>query len=48
MKKQPHNWVGLLAVLLGLQVVSAQPLRTVQVRTADGVLEGVVSADGIR
>ena len=45
MKKQPHNWVGLLAVLLGLQVVSAQPLRPVQVRIADGVLEGVVSAD---
>ena len=45
MKKQPHNWVGLLAVLLGWQVVSAQPLRPVQVRIADGVLEGVVSAD---
>ncbi|HEV2437964.1 MAG TPA: carboxylesterase family protein [Verrucomicrobiae bacterium] len=47
MKTQLQNWVVLLAVLLGLQATPAEPLRTVQVRTADGVLEGVVSADGM-
>ncbi|HTQ50435.1 MAG TPA: carboxylesterase family protein [Candidatus Acidoferrales bacterium] len=45
MREQPRNWVVFLAVLLGWQVVSAQPSRPVQVRIADGVLEGVVSAD---
>jgi para-nitrobenzyl esterase len=45
MKSLPQNWVVLLSVLLGWQVVSAQPLRPVQVRITDGVLEGVVSAD---
>jgi len=33
------------ALLLGAGVLSAQELRTVQVRTANGVLEGVVSPD---
>jgi len=47
MKTQPQNWVVLLALLLGLPAAPAQPLRTVQVRTANGVLEGVVSADGL-
>ena len=47
MKTQPQNWAVLLALLLGLQATPAQPLRTVQVRTANGVLEGVISADGI-
>jgi len=45
MKSQPQNWVVLLAVLFGLQAASAPALRHVQVRVADGVLEGVVSAD---
>jgi para-nitrobenzyl esterase len=45
MKSQPQNWVVLLAVLLGWQTATAQALRHVQVRVADGVLEGVVSAD---
>src|SRR6516162_6248253 len=45
MKSQPQNWVVLLAVLFGLQAASAPVLRHVQVRVADGVLEGVVSAD---
>jgi para-nitrobenzyl esterase len=45
MKSPTQNWVVLLAVLLGLQTVSAKPSRHVQVRVADGVLEGVVSAD---
>ena len=41
----PLNLVIVLALLLGLQAASAEPLRTVQVRLAGGVLEGVVSAD---
>jgi len=45
MEIHPLNWVIVLAVLLGLQAAPAQTLRTVQVRTANGVLEGVVSAD---
>src|SRR5208282_6472849 len=36
---------GLFLLLLGMQAVQAQPLRTVQVSTANGVLEGMVSAD---
>lgn len=47
MKTQPQNWVALLALLLGLPAAPAQPLRTVQVHTANGVIEGVVSADGM-
>jgi len=47
MKMQPQNWTVLLALLLGLQATPAQPLRTVEVRTANGVLEGVISADGM-
>jgi para-nitrobenzyl esterase len=43
-----HRQMGamLFALLLGLQAVPAQSLRTVQVSTANGVLEGVVSPDG--
>jgi para-nitrobenzyl esterase len=40
------KWAALLALLLGTQTGQAQPLRTVQVRTVNGVLEGVVSPDG--
>jgi para-nitrobenzyl esterase len=47
MKMQPQNWAVLLALLLGLQATPAQPLRTMQVSTANGVLEGVISADGM-
>jgi para-nitrobenzyl esterase len=47
MKMQPQNWAVLLALLFGLQATPAQPLRTVQVSTANGVLEGVISADGM-
>ena len=36
----------LFALRLGMDAVSAEQLRTVQVRTANGVLEGVVSPDG--
>jgi para-nitrobenzyl esterase len=46
MKIHPQNWVRLFALLLGMQAAHAQQLRYVQVRTANGVLEGVVSADG--
>jgi para-nitrobenzyl esterase len=37
---------ALCATLLGMPAMAAEPLRTSQVRTPDGVLEGVVSADG--
>jgi para-nitrobenzyl esterase len=46
MKLHRQKWVMLFALLLGLNAVHAQQLRHVQVRTANGVLEGVVSADG--
>jgi len=46
MKVRTQTWVVLLTLLPGLQVAPAQQLSTVQVRTANGVLEGVVSADG--
>jgi para-nitrobenzyl esterase len=36
----------LCATLLGMSALSAQALRTSQVKTPDGVLEGVISADG--
>ena len=42
---KPYQTV-LFALLLGIQAGLAQPLRTVQVCTANGVLEGVVSPDG--
>jgi len=45
MKLRLQNWAVLLALLLGLQAVPAQHLRYVQVHTANGVLEGVVSSD---
>jgi len=44
MKLRRLKWVTLLALLPG--IIHAQQLRYVQLRTADGVLEGVVSADG--
>ena len=47
MKTQLQNWAVLLALLFGWQAARAQPLHTVQVRTANGVLEGVISADGM-
>ena len=37
---------ALCATLLGMPVQASEPLRTSQVRTPDGVLEGVISADG--
>jgi para-nitrobenzyl esterase len=40
------KWAVCFALLLGMQAVPAQQLRHVQVQTANGVLEGVVSADG--
>ena len=36
----------LCATLLGMPAMASEPLRTSQVRTPDGVLEGVISADG--
>ena len=47
MKAQLQNWAVLLALLFGWQAARAQPLHTVQVRTANGVLEGAISADGM-
>jgi para-nitrobenzyl esterase len=44
MKLKHANWVMLFALLPG--IVNAQQLRYVKLSTADGVLEGVVSADG--
>jgi para-nitrobenzyl esterase len=46
MKLHRPKWAALLALLLGTQAGHAQQLRTVQVRTANGMLEGVVSPDG--
>jgi para-nitrobenzyl esterase len=46
MKFHQWNWLMWFGLLPGLQAAPAQPLRTVQVRTANGVLEGVVSPDG--
>ena len=45
MKFLRHAWLVLLALLPG--TLGAQQLRYVQQDTADGVLEGVVSADGM-
>ena len=47
MKLKQQNWAAFLILLLGIQAVPAQSLHYVQVRTANGVLEGVVSADGM-
>ncbi len=46
MKLNPISGAVLLALLLAPPAGRAQPLRTVQVRTANGVVEGVVSPDG--
>jgi para-nitrobenzyl esterase len=46
MKFHRQKWAVFFALLLGIQTVPAQQLRYVQVRTANGVLEGVVSPDG--
>ena len=46
MKFHRQIWTVLFVLLLGLQAAPAQQLRTVQVATANGVLEGVVSPDG--
>ncbi len=46
MKCRGENWAMLITFLFGMQTVQAQQLRYVQQRTANGVLEGVVSADG--
>jgi para-nitrobenzyl esterase len=40
------KWAPWLALLIALPVLDAQPVATVQIRTGNGVLEGVVSADG--
>ena len=45
MKLSRQKWVPLFALLSG--IMSAQPVSYVQLRTADGVLEGVVSGDGM-
>jgi para-nitrobenzyl esterase len=47
MKPCRQKCVLLLALLLGMHSVQAQPLRHVQMRTTNGVLQGVVSADGL-
>ncbi|MGO8837016.1 MAG: carboxylesterase/lipase family protein [Limisphaerales bacterium] len=46
MKLHRQIWTLLFGLLLGMQALHAQQLRTVQVSTANGVLEGVVSPDG--
>ena len=46
MKPNRQRHTLLLALLVGMNVLHAQQLRYVQVRTANGVLEGVVSPDG--
>lgn len=46
MKLHRQKWAMLFALLLGMHAVHAQQLRYVQLRTAQGVLEGVVSPDG--
>jgi para-nitrobenzyl esterase len=45
MKVQVQKWATLSVLLLGVHVARAQQVRYVQQRTANGVLEGVVSAD---
>jgi para-nitrobenzyl esterase len=46
MKLHQQKWAMLFALLLGMPAVHAQQLRYVQLRTANGVLEGVISPDG--
>ena len=46
MKHNRKLWIMLFALSLGTPAGHAQPLRTVQVRTANGVVEGVISPDG--
>src|SRR5208283_6108114 len=46
MKLHRQIWTLLFGLLLGMQALHAQQLRTVQVSTTNGVLEGVVSPDG--
>lgn len=46
MKLQRCNWAILCAVLFGSQVLHTQQVTYVQLRTANGVLEGVISPDG--
>jgi para-nitrobenzyl esterase len=41
-----HANCALLALVLGVPIPAVAQLRSVQARTANGVLEGVVSADG--
>jgi para-nitrobenzyl esterase len=45
MKLHRQIWTMWFALLLGMHAVHAQQLRTVQVRTVNGVLEGVISPD---
>jgi len=42
----PPKYLFLIPLLLGAQIADAQQLRYVQVQTANGILEGVVSPDG--
>ena len=46
MKLHSQKWTGLFALLIAMTSSGAQELRYVQLRTADGVLEGVISPDG--
>src|SRR5580704_10366917 len=46
MKIIRHGWTFLFALLTGASMLHAQEVKSVQQRTANGVLEGVVSADG--
>ncbi|MGD0613946.1 MAG: carboxylesterase/lipase family protein [Verrucomicrobiota bacterium] len=46
MKFHRQKWAILFALLVGLHAAPAQQLRYVQLTTANGVLEGVVSPDG--
>ncbi len=46
MKLQLQKLTIWFTLLIGIQCLHAQQLRYVQVRTADGVLEGVISPDG--
>ena len=46
MKIIRHGWTFLFALLTRASMLHAQEVKSVQQRTANGVLEGVVSADG--
>jgi len=46
MKLIPHKTSFLFLLILGMYTADAQQLRYVQVQTANGILEGVVSPDG--